>query len=201
VSKSVSDSTRVSLLIRIRDPGDKEAWSQFHDLYAPLLYRYARSRGLTRDDADDIRSSCYMTVVEKIGEFQYEKQRGGFKAWLRTLAHRRIVDMLRKRRRKDQGDAALETAASTEPSPDEAWETQWKNQHLKYCIERVRGKVTMQVFEAFSMLVLETKPVEEVCEHLGMNSNQVYKAKSRVIARVREELSTIGYEEMDDLQM
>jgi len=75
-------TTRASLIARIKDPRDTEAWARFYDLYAPLIYRYARSRGLGREDADGVRSKCYQAVVEQIKTFDYDKARGGFKAWL-----------------------------------------------------------------------------------------------------------------------
>ncbi len=46
------NTTRASLLIRIKDPNANEAWSEIHDLYAPLIYGYARRQGLSRDDAE-----------------------------------------------------------------------------------------------------------------------------------------------------
>ena len=39
-------STRPSLLIRLRDRGDEEAWGQVVQLYAPLVYDYGRRRAL-----------------------------------------------------------------------------------------------------------------------------------------------------------
>jgi RNA polymerase sigma-70 factor, ECF subfamily len=38
--------TRPSLLARIRDQRDTEAWSQFAAIYSPLVYRFVRRRGL-----------------------------------------------------------------------------------------------------------------------------------------------------------
>ena len=46
-----SDATRPSLLVRIRDPRDREAWGQFVEIYAPLVYEMARRRGLQDADA------------------------------------------------------------------------------------------------------------------------------------------------------
>ena len=37
-------ATRVSLLVRIRDPGDTEAWRKFVQLYASVVYGFARKR-------------------------------------------------------------------------------------------------------------------------------------------------------------
>ena len=188
-------TTRASLLIRIKDPRDTAAWAQFYDLYAPLLYKYARARGLSREDAEDIRATCYETIVAKIKEFQYDKAKGGFKAWLRTLVSRRVIDLLRKRREKHADSGQLRELADESPGPDELWEVQWKNHHLKYCVEQVRGSVPSLQFEAFEMLVLKCRTVEEVSEELGLNANQVYKAKSRVLRKVRAKIIDIGLDD------
>jgi len=185
-------STRASLLIRIKDPRDAAAWAQFHELYAPLLYKYARARGLSREDAEDIRATCYETIVARIKEFDYDKAKGGFKAWLRTLVSRRVIDLLRKRREGRADTAALGGLADAEPTPDEVWEKHWKNHHLKYCVEQVRREFSAIQFQAFEMLVLKEQTVEQVCEELGLNSNQVYKAKSRVLQKIRAKMAEIG---------
>ncbi len=64
-------TTRKTLLARVKDPADAVAWRQFHELYAPLLYRYARRKGLTRSDAEEVRDQCMAVVVEKIGGFEW----------------------------------------------------------------------------------------------------------------------------------
>lgn len=190
-------TTRASLLLRIKDPRDTDAWAQFHDLYAPLLYKYARSRGLSREDAEDVRATCYETIVQKIKEFEYDEAKGGFKAWLRTLVSRRVVDLLRKRREKHADSGQLGELQDDVPGPDELWEKHWKNQHLRYCVEEIRGKVGQHAFEAFNLLVLQEQTVEQVCEHLGLNPNQVYKAKSRVLRHVRQKMNEIGFDDIE----
>ena len=49
--------TRKTLLERVRDSSDHEAWTEFYELYAPLIYRYARGRGLPSHDAEEIRDT------------------------------------------------------------------------------------------------------------------------------------------------
>jgi hypothetical protein len=44
-------ATRASLLVRLRDARDGAAWTGFVDLYAPLVYGYARKVGLQDADA------------------------------------------------------------------------------------------------------------------------------------------------------
>jgi RNA polymerase sigma-70 factor (ECF subfamily) len=180
--------TRPSLLIRIRNLQDTEAWAEFHNVYAPLLYRYARARGLDHDDAEDIRSTCYETIVRQIATFDYNKEKGGFKAWLRTLADRRVIDRLRKRREQVAESHDLRELESDEPNAMALWEQQWRQQHLLYCIELARQRVSEQTFEVFRLLVNEERPVDDVCQQLQMTRNQVYKARSRILEIIREEM-------------
>jgi RNA polymerase sigma-70 factor (ECF subfamily) len=184
------DTTRPSLLIRLKDPRDTAAWAEFEQLYAPLLYRYARARGLSHDDAEDVRASCYESIVRQIRSFDYDKQRGSFKAWLRTLVNRRVVDLLRKRRDEQAGSQQLAELPDREPQPDELWEQHWKEQHLAFCLEQVRHSVTAQTYEAFQLLMQDLS-VEDVCTRLGLVPRQVYRAKSRVLQLVRESMATM----------
>jgi len=187
-------TTRASLLIRIRDPDAADAWSEFHDLYAPLIYRYARRRGLNRDDADDVRSECYRAIVQQIETFHYDKAKGGFKAWLRTIVDRRVTDLFRKKREQQANTGVLGQLEDAHSSPAEVWETEWKNQHLKHCVEELRGEVSRRTFEAFTIVVIQGRPVAEACDELGMNPNQIYKARARMLRRVRDKMAELGCE-------
>ena len=51
---SETGNTRASLLLRVRNGADREAWQEFVDLYAPLLYRFACKQRLQDADAADI---------------------------------------------------------------------------------------------------------------------------------------------------
>ena len=48
---SNSPTTRISLLLRLRDTHDLPAWDRFVGLYAPLVYGFARRKGLQDADA------------------------------------------------------------------------------------------------------------------------------------------------------
>src|SRR5262245_42824412 len=135
-------TTRASLLLRIKDLRNAEAWSQFHDLYAPLLQRYSRARGLSREDAEDVRDECIAIVARKIGDCEYEKARGGFKNWLYCIASGKVIDFLRRRHEKQVDSGIMAALPDPAPTPDEVWETNWRKQHLMYCVEQVRSRVS-----------------------------------------------------------
>jgi len=58
--------TRPSLLLRVRDPLDHEAWRQFIDLYAPLVYQFGRRRGLQDADAADLAQTAFASLTRVI---------------------------------------------------------------------------------------------------------------------------------------
>jgi RNA polymerase sigma-70 factor (ECF subfamily) len=43
---SDAPATRLSLLVRLCDARDDAAWAQFVEIYAPLVYGFARKHGL-----------------------------------------------------------------------------------------------------------------------------------------------------------
>ena len=78
-----------------------------------------------------------------------------------------------------------------EPSPQETWERPWRSEHLKYCVEKARSRVSDRNFQVFQLLVMEDHTVEEVCSNLGLNPNQVYKAKARVLRHVSQMMADL----------
>lgn len=192
------DNTRASLLIRIKNRDDTQAWSEFHDLYAPLLYRYARARGLSHEDAEDVRAKCYEGISKQIEDFDYAKQKGGFKAWLRTMADRRVIDHFRKRRDANLDTQELAETPDRDQDAEAIWANQWRQQHLRYCIDQARLQVSEQVYEAFRMLMDEEASVQQVSERLEITPNQVYKAKAKVLNEVRIIMRTMFPEEFEE---
>ena len=51
---TLSPTTRASLLLRLRDPRNHEAWVEFVSLYEPVIYRLLRHAGLRDADALDV---------------------------------------------------------------------------------------------------------------------------------------------------
>src|SRR6266516_4097954 len=78
------DTTSVSLLERLREPAQQEAWGRFVDLYTPLIYYWARRVGSTPEEAADLVQDVLALLVQKLPEFSYDPAKS-FRAWLRTV--------------------------------------------------------------------------------------------------------------------
>jgi len=180
--------TRRTLLARVRDPADRAAWIEFHGLYAPLLLRYARSMGLARDDAEEVRDACLLSLARRMKTFEYRPERGRFKTWLYRLAHDKSIDLLRRRRPERADTHALRRLPDPNSDPDERFEAAWRTQRLRRALANALRAVARRDARAFRLLIERGLDIATVSARLGLNANQVYKAKSRVLARVRERL-------------
>jgi|WetSurMetagenome_2_1015567.scaffolds.fasta_scaffold82303_2 RNA polymerase sigma factor (sigma-70 family) len=185
-------STRITLLRRVKDPDDAAAWREFHALYAPLLFRYARARGLSVADAEEVRDQCLATLSRAMAKFDYDRDKGRFRNWLRRIVNNRVANFVRVHRERIAESHEARALPDPQPSPDDLWEREWRYQHLLHCVEQVRDVVSERSYCAFRMLLVDECPVSEVCARLDMNANQVYVAKSRVLQRVRRKLEELG---------
>jgi len=94
--------TRPSLLLRVRDVNDNAAWTQFVEIYTPLIYGYCRARGLQEASAADVAQETMRAVVRAIAKFEYDPARGKFRNWLLTVVQSRVSNFLAEQQRQEK---------------------------------------------------------------------------------------------------
>jgi RNA polymerase sigma factor (sigma-70 family) len=194
-------ATRPSLLVRLRDHRDNQSWGEFVELYAPLIYAYARKRGLQDADAADLTQNCLRQVAAHVGRLEYEPRRGSFRGWLFTIVRNRLRDFQQQRRQLYQGSGdaqvhrLLELQESREPEEREQWEREFRLSLLAWAAEQVRPQVQETTWQAFWQTAVEGKNGKEVAHALGLTAAAVYLAKSRVMARLRAVIQEVQGEE------
>src|SRR5258707_2948115 len=104
---SETPATRVSLLVRLCDARDDGAWTQFVDLYAPVVYGYARKQGLQDADAADLSQDVLSVVASAVCRLEYDPQRGAFRNSLFTVVRRELCNWPLARRQRPDGSRGL----------------------------------------------------------------------------------------------
>src|SRR5580700_4699869 len=97
---TLTPTTRASLLLRLRDSQDHEAWVEFVSLYEPVAYRLLRRHGLQDADARDLTQELFMAVGRSIARWDPAKDRGSFRGWLRRVARNLVINWLKKSERR-----------------------------------------------------------------------------------------------------
>src|SRR6478672_2130057 len=100
--------TRLSLIVRLRDPADAEAWRTFIDVYAPAVFAFAKRNGLQAADASDITQEVCRNVSNAMRSFQYDADRGRFRGWLFGVVRNQLKMFRRTLARKPRGGALIE---------------------------------------------------------------------------------------------
>jgi RNA polymerase sigma-70 factor (ECF subfamily) len=186
-------TTRPSLLVRIRDARDERAWEQFVDLYAPLVYGFARKHGLQDADAADLTQDVLRTVAGTAGRLEYDPQRGSFRGWLFTVVRNRLRDFRAAAARRCQasGDPAAQAVLEAQPVPDAdeaTWQREYEWQLLHAAAEQIRDSFQPTTWQAFWQTAVEGQSPKAVAQGLGLTVAAVYLAKSRIMARLRAQV-------------
>ncbi len=193
---TIEPTTRPSLLIRIRDAADHDAWNQFVEVYASLIHHFARRKGLQEADAADITQDVLRQVSDSIGRFDYTPNRGSFRAWLFTVTRNRILNFFSRdgRGAKGSGDTSVRQFLEQQPADEEQadWDREVE-QHLFACaVERVRPEFRENSWQAFWKTAVESQSASDTATELKISVGAVYIAKSRVLARLKEVVATLG---------
>ncbi|MBI1246819.1 sigma-70 family RNA polymerase sigma factor [bacterium] len=187
--------TRVSLLLRIRDPADIEAWGQFVQLYGPVLYGWYRNRGLQDADACDLTQEVLQGVSQGAARLDYDPARGTFRSWLFTIARRRLHDFFTKRGRLPGSveDTSQFDSLAVQPNADEEaqWERSYQQQLFALAAEHVQTCVDRSTWQT----AVAGLPAQKVAESLGMSIGNVYVAKSRVMTRLKQWIEQVQGDE------
>ncbi len=189
--------TRASLILRLPTKADAQAWREFVGIYEPFLHRFVRRQGLQDADARELVQDVLLSVVQAVGHWQQDATRAKFRTWLFRIARNKLIDLLSKRQRQATrtGGSGLLEVAQPERLVEDALLAH-RRELFRWAAAKVKELVQLATWEAFWKTSVEELPVTDVAQQLGLTTGAVYIARSRVLARLKEELKTL---EADDV--
>ena len=164
------DTTSPSLLERLRQLSDQEAWARFVKLYTPRIYSCARRLGLSPDDAVDLVQDVFTVLVQKIQEFTYDRHKS-FRGWLRTVT----VNKFRENRRRAMLPLASDASPSDLAAPDETdafVETEYRQYLVSRALELMQAEFHSTTWRACWECVVNGRSAADVAEELGITVKQ-----------------------------
>lgn len=183
--------TSKTLLEKLRDPNDVAAWHRFVELYLPLLFWWARQLPLQGFDPEDFVQDILLKLVQKLPEFQYDPDGGGFRNWLRTLCHNHWRDHCRKlaNRVSPANEAGLADLEVTDLDLERFWNEDYYGLLVAKTFRIMESDFDPTTRTAFTEVVLKERSVKEVAQELGLTPNAVSLRKIRVLQRLRQEFA------------
>jgi RNA polymerase sigma factor (sigma-70 family) len=193
------NKTRVTLIQRLKNPKDAEAWKQFYQFYWEVITGWAQRAGCDYARAQDIFQETMICLMRKLQKFDYDPQQGSFRALLKIITISRVKDMFRREGRY----ALMETEDVPEQQVNKNQTDQddiiWTQSILRQALRRCYAKIDQTTYKSFCLYVLDNLPINEVCQRLdNIRPGTVYQQKSRLLQMLENEFFKL-LTEMDNI--
>ena len=190
-------STSVSMLRRAQR-GDDDSWRQLSQVYGPIVYGWARRCGCQSADAADVMQDTFASVAGALARFDHDRQGATFRGWLWTIVRNKIRDQQRG------GDAAIAvggtdaqmaiqniadspqaTEIMDDPPTDHLMDAATARGRM---IEWLREGFDPRSWRMFWETTVQGREVVAVAEEMHVSRWAVYKARARVLQRLKQEM-------------
>jgi RNA polymerase sigma-70 factor (ECF subfamily) len=152
---------------------DPRAFDAVYRRYLPRIYRYARVRVSTEQDAEDVTTATFIEALTGLRGYQ---EQGRFAAWLFTIARRQVL-ALRRRTPVHEDVDALRLAVPPELGGDEA-----------AILAKALGRLSEDRREAVLLRFYGDLKVIEIAEVLGKGESAVKMLLHRGLGQLRDQL-------------
>lgn len=196
-TQEVAPLTRASLILRLPDHADRAAWDEFVSLYRPMVLRVLMRGGLQMADAEEVAQDVFVAVSKAVERWRPDPDRGRFRAWLGTITRRLMINFLVSRRGRPLGSGRSDVIELLDQQVDPRCEEsalvnlEHRRELFLTAAEKVRESFRVNSWQAFWLSSVEDLSVEETAKRLGMSNAAVYIARSRALARIREEVQRL----------
>jgi RNA polymerase sigma-70 factor (ECF subfamily) len=168
-----------SLLTAARAGADW-AWERIYRDLAPTVTGYVRSHGAA--EPDDVAGEVFVQVVRDLHRFTGGEQ--DFRAWVFTIAHRRLVDDLRRRGRRPVSPSEPDLLAETAGAGGDVHE----DATASLDEARVRAAIDELPEDQRAVLLLRILgdlTIEEIARALGKRTGAVKALQRRALKRLQ----------------
>ncbi|MFT5525633.1 MAG: RNA polymerase sigma-70 factor (ECF subfamily) [Pirellulaceae bacterium] len=183
--------TRASLILRLQDANDVAAWEEFVGIYSPVIFRVTVSRGFQAADAQDLVQEVLLAVARSVTQWLERTDRGSFRAWLLRIARNQAFDLINARSTRAVGKNGPEAEKMLADLPansslSSVLDFEYERAVFQWAAEQVRDVVAEHTWQAFWLTRVEGLSVDEAARKLDLRPGNIYFARSRVMARIKE---------------
>ncbi len=180
--------TNAELLLALHDEQStrrEQAWKSFVERYEHVIRNVARRFGLHEQDADDVVQDVLFGLMRS-GGIGYNKNKGRFRAYLKTATRNAVVAKWKKTTQEKEGleDFAVDVF-------DMQWERRWREHVLQLALQSVQLVADPIQYEAFELFGRRGIAAQQVAQRIGKSAEYVRQAKCRIMSMVRSEIARL----------
>ncbi|MCM8537279.1 MAG: sigma-70 family RNA polymerase sigma factor [Lentisphaeraceae bacterium] len=182
------NSTRMTLIQRVKNRLDDKSWEEFARWYEPYIKAIAYKTGVPLPHIDDLCQDILLRVWKSIENFEYNPEKCKFRTWLTTVSRNQIYTFF-GREKKKQNDVEVneEILGPEEAELDEIIEKEWQTYIVKLAIEKVRESFSDKVVDIY-LAFQNGQTVDAIAQKYEVSESSVYVYNKRVKAVVTREI-------------
>lgn len=161
--------------------GAEWAWTSLYRQFAPAVLGYLRAQ--RAPDPEDLAAEVFYQVVRSLGQF--DGNEGAFRSWIFVIAHRKLLDDVRSRRRRPVAPAGNEILERHGQSGNVEYDVMGRLSVAD--IEQLLSDLTGNQRDVLLLRVLGGLSLEETAAVLNVRSGAVSALQRRAIARLRKQ--------------
>jgi RNA polymerase sigma-70 factor (ECF subfamily) len=194
-----SFATQLSMIDRLRHQ-DGAAWSQFVELYGPLVLYWCRQQKLPNEIADECTQEIFLSVVRHLDQFKI-REGGSFRGWLWQITRRKIIDTVRTRQRTVEASGDTQAAIALANLIDPLWVTDFSEEErtepyqvqllMQRAIDQVQSEFEPKTWQAFERTVIDGQSTAAVAEQMNLTPGTVRQHRTRILRRLRQQLGEL----------
>ena len=180
-------NTRYTLIHRLKDQYDENAWEEFIDIYRRYIYVVIRRMDIPVHEAEELTQNLLVKLWEKLPNFNFNPEVARFRTWLGKVIYNSVISYKRSKK-NETFKLELDESHSVDSKISEMMNREWENYIANIALERVKPLFSGKAMEVFQMS-LDGKDLKEIAESLEIKEDSVYRLKNRVKEKLSKEIS------------
>ncbi len=201
-------TTNPTLLNRLGDWRDHEAWVDFVTRYDPVIRSISSRYRLDAETTEELCQRVWIDLARRMRSFRYDPGRT-FRGWLRRLCQSRAIDLMRKKKAdavESLGDHPASSLWQDDSDGFDAEEGAASEPPLLLRLAEevqdvVRRRVEDRTWQVFWKIAVQGQSVREASEAVGISYYAAFAAQTRVRRMLRAEGQRLLAEPRDEPEL
>lgn len=186
---NLDPETRLSLIARLGDLSDDDAWSEFVQIYQPVIRRFLQKYGLQYADAVEVTQEVLGGVLKSIDSFDGDRKGSTFRGWLYRITRNKAVNLIKDRLRFSEADGneGVDLNQFADPrniEPEATYQLEFERHLFFWAAEKIAPTVKSLNWQAFWLTTVEGQTVRQTAKCLEVDESMIYVARCRIMKRM-----------------
>ena len=191
-------TTRQTLIVRIKNRDDEQAWSEFVSYYRSFIRVILKYLNVSENDIEDLAQDVLLKIWKALEKLNFDSERARFRTWMTAVIRNAVIDFQRAKKRK------IKTVDSDNPLDAEKFpldndeftqivDKEWRVHITNMALDNIRSSFSGNAMEVFEMH-LNQASIAEIAKSLNLAESSVYKLRKRVEEKLFEEVKRLKLE-------